>query len=101
MLKIQHAQLIQALQRELPGMSEEAAAARADALIAQTDVRLEENIRQWMAGQPISDLWVGKYCINAILAIQESRDFLSALDAMNLYLQDSKAGELRIWRARR
>lgn len=101
MLNIDVSLFADALQREIPGMPRQTALTRAAALIEQTDPRLEENVRQWVEGTRISDLWVGKYSINAIMELRRSPDFLDALDAMNLYLRDPKAGESRIWRARR
>ena len=101
MLKLELSRVTAALRRDIPGITDAHAAARAAELIANTDSRLETNVAQWVNGQPISDLWIGKYCINAILAIRGEKDFLSALEAMNLYLQNPKLGELRIWRARR
>ena len=101
MLSIDINRFADALQREMPAMPRQTAISRASALINETDSRLEENVLQWIEGKPISDLWVGKYSINAILELRRSRDFLDALDAINLYLRDPKAGEARIWRARR
>lgn len=101
MLNIDVNRFADALQREMPNMPRQAATTHAAALIDQTDPRLEENVLQWIEGKTISDLWFGKYSINAILELRRSQDFLDALDAMNLYLRDPKAGEARIWRARR
>lgn len=101
MLNINEENMAAALGRAIPGLGKEQAISRARDLIANTDCRLEQNVREWMEGMPISDVWVNKYCINAIMDIRKDRDFLSALEAMNLYLQDPKLGELRIWRIRR
>ena len=101
MLNVHEGELAAVLQQKIPGMDAAFAVIRARELIADTDERLERNLRQWMEGKTISDDWVGKYCINAILAIRGDRDFLGALEAMNLYLQNPRMGELRIWRARR
>ena len=101
MLNVHEGELAAVLQQRIPGMDPAFAAIRAQDLIADTDQRLEQNLQQWMEGKALSDDWVGKYCINAILAIRGDRDFLSALEAMNLYLQNPRMGELRIWRARR
>jgi len=101
MLTIQVELLADALQRALPGLEKGPAMTRAAELISATDSRLEQNVLEWIENRPISDVWVDKYCINAVLAIRKDGDFLSALDAMNLYLQDPRLGEMRIWRARR
>ena len=65
------------------------------------DQRLYHNISQWIEGEKLDGDMIGDYCIDKILQIRESRDFLSALDAMNLYLKDARAGEQMIWRSRR
>lgn len=70
-------------------------------IIETTDRRLEENLLQWMNSEPISDLWIGKYCINAIMSIRKDSDFISALEAMNLYLSDETAGVQKIWRTKK
>ena len=101
MLNIDPKSFAEALRRELPGLSADAAMFRASVLIRETDSRLELNVQQWIDQAPITDCWVGKYCVNAIMAIQNSTDFIDALEIMNLYLQDPTAGELRIWRGRR
>ena len=101
MLNIDLEEMVAGLQKAIPGLEKEQAVGRARDLIDNTDCRLEKNVKEWLEGQTISDVWVDKYCINAILAIRKDRDFLSALDAMNFYLKDPKAGELRIWRVRR
>lgn len=90
-----------AVLRSLPGMTQPQALARAQELLVHTDARLEANVRQWAQGEAVTDDWVGEYCINAIMAIRGNHDFLDALDAMNLYLRDPAAGQLRIWRTRR
>lgn len=101
MLNIEKEPLAAALQRALPGLEAKHAMYYAAEVIASTDYRLEQNVLEWIQNQPISDIWVDKYCINAIMAIRGDGDFLDALEAMNLYLQDPRLGEMRIWRARK
>ena len=101
MLTIQAELLAEALQKVLPGMERQSALVRAKELVTSTDARLEQNVLEWARNQTITDVWIGKYCINAIMAIQKDGDFLRALDAMNLYLKDPRLGEMRIWQARR
>ena len=73
----------------------------ADTLLAETDDRLWQNLEEWINGKPISDLWIGEYCINAIMAIRDDDDFLDALLAMSLYLRDEQEGIRVIWRAKK
>ena len=101
MLSIQTELLAAAIQGSVPQLDRNHAATLAAELITSTDRRLEQNVLEWIHNQPISDIWVDKYCINAILAIRGDGDFLDALEAMNLYLQDPRLGEMRIWRARK
>ena len=82
------------------GLTQEAAADYAARLLAQLDPRLEGNLREWMENRPVSDVWIGQYCVNAILSIRGDGDFLSALEAMNAYLRDADAGKRLIWRGR-
>lgn len=72
----------------------------ADRIISEGDDRLEPNLTEWMKGEPISDLWIGEYCINGIMSIRGDEDFLDALLAMSLYLRDEEAGVITIWRAK-
>ena len=83
-----------------PMLREDGVQTAAEKILRETDERLLENLRQWCEGEEISDIWVGDYCINAIMAIRGDRDFLDALDAMNLYLRDPDIGVRRIWRLR-
>lgn len=101
MLSIQEKDLSIALQAAIPGLGNESATSRARTLISTIDGRLEKNLLEWIRGELVSDIWIEKYCINAILAIRKDQDFLSALEAMNLYLKDPQLGELLIWRVRR
>lgn len=69
-------------------------------IISNTDERLIQNLNEWLHGKNISDLWIGKYCINAIMSIRGDKDFLSALEAMNTYLADEAEGIRLIWRGK-
>ncbi len=100
MISVEKSKILQALRREDLSLKERVLSELADRIRADTDPRLEQNVIEWAEGRKISDLWIGKYCVNAIMSIRGDSDFVSALDAMNLYLADEKAGVRKIWRAR-
>lgn len=73
----------------------------AEEVLKNTDERLEQNLREWINGEQITDIWIGKYCVNAIMAIREDNDFLDALNSMSLYLKNEADGVRQIWRAKK
>lgn len=89
------------LRERNPGMDEKYAEEYADHLVRDLDERLRPNLLEWMEGKEITNIWIGKYCVNAIMSIREDKDFLGALEAMNTYLQDEEKGVSLIWRGRR
>lgn len=93
--------LIQKIKESSSGIDERVAEEYAKKVIENTDERLTQNLSEWISGKSISDIWIGKYCINAIMSIRGDRDFLSALEAMNTYLVDETTGISMIWRGRR
>ena len=98
MINITNESIIKAIRRDSPLIGDKAAAVLSDKTRETTDPRLEENVREWIEGKEISDLWVGKYCINAIMSIRGDKDFIDALETMSIYLNDEKKGINRIWR---
>ena len=100
MLKLPVQNLADAIRRNIPSMSVDSAMKMAGDIVRDTDERLENNVAQWMEGEPLTDDWVDKYCIGAILAIRGDTDFLDALRAMSRYIEDPVAGEHLIWRKR-
>ena len=101
MLNINKNDLKVAIKNSYPFISDTQAEKQAETLICTTNERLKKNLSEWINGQPISDIWIGEYCINAIMSIRRDKDFLSALEAMNLYLKDEEAGILKIWRTKK
>ncbi len=93
--------LTEAILTTAPQMSAELCGGYAERLISETDERLEINVRQWMDGEPLTDVWIGGYCIGMVMQIRGNKDFLGALDAMNAYAKDPAVGELKIWRTMR
>lgn len=100
MVNVNRESIIEAVKRDNPSIKEGAATLLSDRIKNSTDSRLEKNVREWIEGREITDIWVGKYCINAIMSIRGDKDFIDALEAMNLYLTDEKEGIRRIWRTR-
>ena len=99
MLKtITPAVLAEAIAAASPGLDWTLCESYAVRLVQETDGRLEGNVRQWMSGEPLSDIWIGKYCIGMVMAIQ-SCGFLDALEALNAYCADADLVERKIWRA--
>lgn len=93
--------LISNIKKQNMGMDDKFAESYAVGLLDKLDSRLVPNLIEWMEGKTITDIWVGKYCVNAIMSIRGDSDFLSALEAMNTYLSDEEAGIILIWRGKR
>lgn len=101
MIEINLQELIRKIKESSIGIDEKFAEEYAHKLIENTDQRLMQNLSEWISDENISDIWIGKYCVNAIMSIRGDKDFLSALDAMNTYLVDEATGISMIWRRRR
>ena len=71
--------LVDCIRTKCAGISDDYAKSYAEELLADLDPRLTSNLMEWMEGKEISDVWIGKYCINAIMSIRGDRDFLGAL----------------------
>ncbi len=93
--------LISKIKKQYMEMDDKFAENYAAGLLDKLDSRLVQNLVEWMEGKTITDIWVGKYCVNAIMSIRDDSDFLSALEAMNTYLSDEEAGIILIWRGKR
>lgn len=93
--------LLTRIKEECYGIDEDFAKKYAIELVETLDPRLMKNLSEWVDKEVISDVWVGKYCVNAIMSIRGDKDFLSALEAMNAYLHDESKGVSLIWRGKR
>lgn len=82
----------------LRGLSPEAIEKYAKRMIDETDERLETNVDEWIDGKPLSDIYIGKYCIDTVMQIQGQKGFLTALEALNCYAANPALGECKIWR---
>lgn len=100
MEKIDKKKLIAAMRAANPFASDAAIERRADALLLTLDERLIPNLAQWVQGEEISDIFIGQYCVKAVMEIRGDDDFLGALEALSLYARDEKAGTFEIWRRR-
>ena len=93
--------LISIIKMRYMGIDDKFAESYAVEQLNKLDSRLIPNLIEWMEEKTITDIWVGKYCVNAIMSIRGDSDFLSALEAMNTYLSDEEAGISLIWRGKR
>ena len=86
---------------EYCGYSNKLAAFAADHLLTTMSDVLLPNLYEWLKGEPISDLRVGKYSIYVIMKIwnlNEKKEFPLAAETMSLYIREPRSGERRIWR---
>ena len=100
-MNIEKTVLVEAIKKHNELVDDYYAEMMANKIIAEGDDRLLRNLNEWINDEPISDLWIGKYCVNAIMAIRGDKDFLDAFLSMNLYLKDEKEGVRKIWRAKK
>ena len=100
-ISIDKMDIVSAIKKNNPIVDDHYAELMANKIINEGDGRLEPNLREWINGEPISDLWIGKYCINAIMKARDDNDFLDAFLAMSLYLKDESAGVLKIWQGKK
>ena len=79
-------------------LNEKAAAYHADKLLRQLPEIFWENLREWSAGRPLTEIRCDQYSIPMIMHIRQNQDFLDACYAMVEYCQDKENGERLIWR---
>lgn len=90
--------LEQALRAAIPGMDDRWYRGSCEKILRETDERLEPNLEEWIAGDSLSDIWIGDYCVGMVLTIRGSTDVLAALEALSVYARDPERGERLIWR---
>ncbi len=62
---------------------------------------LKPNIVEWVSGEPISDIWIGKYCVNAVMKIRGDDNFVGAILALDRYAKNpTRENEARLWLTR-
>lgn len=80
------------------GFTQETAQDKAMQVLEGCPVVLAQNVEEWSKGQKLTDIYIGKYSLPMILAIWNSKDFLSALEVMTELAKGNVAiAELRIW----
>lgn len=83
-------------------MSMEAAHERTLQVEKRCPKQLYINVYQWIKGEEISDIYIGKYSLPMILSIWKSNDFLRALEVIcELSQGDTEKAEFNIWEMRR
>lgn len=83
-------------------MSMEAAHERSLQVEKRCPKQLYINVYQWIKGEEISDIYIGKYSLPMILSIWKSNDFLRALEVIcELSQGDTEKAEFNIWEMRR
>lgn len=88
--------------RQEYGFTQGVAQDKAIQVLERCPVVLARNVEEWSKGQKLTDIYIGKYTLPMILAIWNSRDFLSALEVMAELAKGSvEIAELRIWNMRR
>lgn len=97
---IEPGMLAEAVRKASGGLSKELSEAYSARLVSETDERLEENVREWLSGEELTDIWIGEYCVGMVMEIQNC-GFLTALESLNAYSRDPEAGEQKIWRPAR
>ncbi|MCI8582929.1 MAG: hypothetical protein HFH13_07345 [Dorea sp.] len=84
------------------GFTQEVAQDKAIQALKRCPMVLAQNVEEWSKGQKLTDIYIGKYTLPMILAIWNSKDFLSALEVMAELAKGSvEIAELRIWNMRR
>ena len=59
-------------------------------------------ILEWSENRTLTDIYIGKYSLPMILAIWDSKDFLSAWEVMTELAEgEIETAEMRIWNMRR
>lgn len=68
--------------------------------LMNVDERLLQNIEEWIAEKPLTDIWVrNKYCVRAVMQLRQDNDFIDAVLSLNDYAQNA-SNEYRLWRQR-
>lgn len=84
------------------GPAQAHAGSKAVRVLQNCPALLEQNVKEWAAGQKLTDIYIGQYSLPMILAIWKSRDFLKALELMTeLEKGNRENAELQIWKMRR
>ena len=67
--------LVSVIRKRNPELDEKYVDHYAKELLKNLDDRLVPNLREWMDGKPVTDIWIGKYSVNAVMSIRGDTDF--------------------------
>ena len=93
--------LIEAIRKEKRFMDAEHYEKYADELLLGLDSRLIPNVEQWIKGEKLTDIRIGKYSIIEIMKIRDNKEFFDALDTMRECIANPEIADLLVWRFRR
>lgn len=88
--------------QETYGMSASEAQGKSEKILRECPPQLMQNILEWAAGKPLSDIYIDRYSIPMVMSIWENNDFLRALSVVIELLQgDADKAVRQIWNMRR
>ena len=83
-------------------LTEEDAHNKAVKILERCPEKLRQNVQEWSENRTLTDIYIGKYSLPMILAIWDSKDFLSAWEVMTELAEGAiETAEMRIWYMRR
>ena len=83
-------------------LTEEDAHNKAVKILERCPEKLRQNVQEWSENRTLTDIYIGKYSLPMILAIWDSKDFLSAWEVMTELAEgEIETAEMRIWNMRR
>ena len=91
-------QLETSIHKAVPELSEALVKRFAAKILAETDERLETNVREWLDEVPLTGIVIGDFSVPLIMQIRGNNDFFGALTAMNDYIKEPVLGARKIWR---
>lgn len=89
--------LIEKIREVCPWATLQAATERAEKLLGNITKPLSQNLYEWLDNKPLTDIWIGEYCIKQVMEIRHDKHPLEALEALTIYSNDKKAGMREIW----
>lgn len=84
--------LISAISRRYPSMPAQWAEHISRLLISELDPRLEVNVAEWIADQPLTDVWIAagdgrRFSVDTVMSIHGNQDFVDAILTLNILAQ--------------
>ena len=93
--------LVDAIKKEKIFMDDVRCEGYADELLSGLDSRLISNVEQWINGEELTDIKIGKYSIKEIMKIRANNEFFDALDTMCKCIDNPEIADYFVWRFRR